>query len=155
MVLSIYTKGIVERLNHEALQDPNNDFVKVLDGTVGEYLENRDNHFMDSFLVTASGDYLDLHAKLFGLFRREGETDDELRQRVLLDENIVQSTSDFLKLDVALWVYRDGVLDKNTLTTRNPYLKNMHDADYVFICTGTDSDYIQGKFLLEDILWVD
>ena len=40
MVLSNYTKGIVERINNKALHDENNDFVIVLDGTLGEYLEN-------------------------------------------------------------------------------------------------------------------
>lgn len=154
MVLCNYTKGITERINNDALQDENNPFVQILDGTVGEYLENRDNHFLDMFIVTASGNYLDLHAKMFGLFRRDGESDDDLRQRILLEESIVQSTSDFLKLDIALWVYKDDVDKKNVLTSRNPYLKSEHDTDYVFIATGTDSEYIQSKFLLEDILWL-
>lgn len=154
MVLCNYTKGITERINNEALQDENNPFVMVLDGTVGEYLENRDNHFLDMFIVTATGDYLDLHAKMFGLFRRDGEDDDDLRQRILLEASIVQSTSDFLKLDLGLWVYKDDVDKKNVLTSRNPYLKKFHDEDYVFIVTGSDSDYIKSKFILEDILWL-
>lgn len=154
MVLSNYTKGIVERINNEALHDENNDFVRVLDGTVGEYLENRDNSFLDIFLATAEGDYLDIHGDLFDLKRRDGESDDDFRNRILLDESLIQSTSDFLKLDVGLWIFKDGVTDKYTLTSRNPYLKNYHDEDYVFICSGTDSDYLHMKFLLGDILWV-
>lgn len=155
MVLSNYTKGIVERINNKALHDENNDFVIVLDGTLGEYLENRDNHFLDSFLITAEGNYLDLHGNLFGLSRREGETDDELRQRILTDETLIQRTTDFEKLDCQIWVYKEGVTNNNTLTSRNTYLKDLHDEDYVFIGTGTDSEYIQSKFLTEDILWVD
>ena len=154
MVLCNYTKGITERINNEALHDENNPFVQILDGTIGEYLENRDNHFLDMFIVTASGNYLDLHAKLYGLFRRDGESDDELRQRILLESSIVQSTSDFLKLDIALWVYKDDVDKKNVLTSRNPYLKKYHDEDYVFIITGSDLNYIQSKFIIGDVLWL-
>lgn len=155
MVLSNYTRGIVERLNNENLHDENNPFVIVLDGTLGEYLENRDNHFLDSFLITAEGDYLDLQGNLFGLKRRENEDDDTFRQRILTDATLIERTPDFEKLDCQLWIYKDGVTDNNTLTSRNTLLKDLHDEEYVFIGTGTDSEYIQSKFLTEDILWED
>ena len=155
MVLSNYTKGIVERINNEALHDENNEFTIVLDGTLSEYLENRDNHFLDSFLITAEGDYLDLHGTLFGLKRRENEDDDTFRQRILTDETLIQRITDFEKLDCQIWVYKDGVTNNNTLTSRNTYLKDLHDEEYFFICSGNDSDYIKSKFLLEDILFVE
>ena len=151
---SIYTQGIIDRLNHPELKNKDNPFRIVLDGTVGEYLENYDNHILDLFLTRAKGKYLDRHGEIFGMYRHEGEDDESFRQRILLEESIVQSTSDFLKLDIALWVYRTGVTNKNVLTSRNPYLKNMHDGDYVFMATGTDSEYLQGKFIVEEILWV-
>lgn len=156
MVLGNYTRGIVERINNEVLHDENNDFVRVLDGTVGEYLENRGSPFLNVFLVLAEGSFLDLYAKLFGLYRRDGESDEILRNRILTEERIVESTTDFLKLDIGLWVYQDGVVDdKNVLTSRNPYLKDYHDEDYVFIVTGNDLNYIQSKFLLSDVLFVE
>ena len=156
MVLGNYTRGIVERINNEALHDENNDFVRVLDGTVGEYLENRGSPFLNVFLVLAEGSFLDLYAKLFGLSRRDGESDEILRNRILTEERIVESTTDFLKLDIGLWVYQDGVVDdNNVLTSRNPYLKDYHDEDYVFIVTGNDLNYIQSKFLLSDVLFVE
>ena len=154
MVLSNYTRGIVERLNNENLHNENNPFVIVLDGTVGEYLENRDNHFLDSFIIIADGDYLDLHGNIFGLKRKENEDDDTFRQRILTDARLIERTTDFEKLDCQLWVYKEGVTDNNTLTSRNTYLKDLHDEDYVYLGTGTDSEYIQSKFLVEDILWV-
>lgn len=154
MALGIYTKALQERINNNAIQNDENDFIKIYDGCVNEYLLNRNNHFLDMFIVTATGDYLDVHAKLFGLFRRDGESDDDLRQRILLEASIVQSTTDFLKLDLSLWVYKEDVDKKNVLTSRNPYLKEYHDENYIFIATGTDSEYIQNKFILEDILWL-
>lgn len=149
-----YTKGIIERLNNKALEDENNDFVKVLDGTLGEYLENRNSHFLDSFVVTATDSFLDLHGDLFGLKRRTNEDDDTFRQRIITDETLIESTSDFSKLDCTLWIYKENVTEKNVLTSRNPYLKTEHDGSYVFIGTGTDSEYIQNKFIVEEILWV-
>lgn len=154
MTLGVYITGILERLNNEALQDPNNDFVKVIDGTLGEYLEKRDNHFLDTFLTTASDDFLDIHGQMYGIFRKKDESDDDYRNRIILDKSILERTTDFSKLDVGLWIYKDGVTDKDTLTSRNPYLKEEHDEDYIFICSGADVEYLTGKFLLNDILFI-
>ena len=154
MSLNIYAKALQDRLNNEALQSDENEFIKIYDGTLGEYLTNHDNHFLDVFLLTASGDYLDIHADIFGLKRRENETDEEFRQRIKTDELLIERTTDFEKLDCQLWIYKDGVTDNDTLTSRNTYLKDEHDENYVFIGTGTDSEYIQSKFLLGDILWL-
>ena len=151
----MYIEGICERLNNSALQNPNNQGRIVLDGTIGEYLENYDNHLLDMFLIMADGEYLDLHGKDFGIFRRDGESDEDYRSRILIEQNLLQTTTDFSKLDLTIWVYFDGVVaDKNVLTSRNPYLKDNHDSGYVFIVTGSDSDYLKSKFLLEDFLWV-
>lgn len=153
--LTVYTKGIIERINNEALHDENNDFVHVLDGTVGEYLENRRNHFLDTFLVMAEGDFLDIHGKMYGIFRKQDESDDEYRNRIILNKSILQRTTDFSKLDIGLWIYKDGVTDKDTLTSRNPYLKKEHDEGYIFIISGNDVQYLEKKFLLNDILFVE
>ena len=151
----MYIESITEKLNNPNLQDPDNDGYKILDGTFCEYMEKYDNHLMDLFLTRAKGGYLDLHASLHNIFRHEDETDDELRARVLTDLSIVQCTSDFIGLDVSLWVYQSGVVDDfDTLTSRNPYLKSEHDTGYVFIACGSDSDYLKNKFVLEDVKWI-
>jgi len=151
----MYIESIIEKLNNPYLHDPENPGYKFLDGTVGEYLENYDNHIFDLFVTRASGGYLDQHARMYGLVRHEDESDAELRRRVLVEVQLLQSSSDFLSLDVSLWVYQTGVVDdKNVLTSRNPYLKNQHDTGYVFIGSGVDADYIHGRFIVEDILWV-
>lgn len=151
---SLYTNSIIEQLNNPELENPDNPFRKILDGTVGEYLANYDNHIYDLFLTRASGGYLDRHGEMYGLYRREDESDASFRQRIWMEEFIVQSTSDFLSLDIMLWVYFEDILDKNVLSSRNPYLKNMHEDGFMFLATGSDSEYIQGKFFVGDILWV-
>lgn len=105
------------------------------------------------FLVKASRNYLDAHGKDFGIFRRENESDESYRNRILLERSMLDSTVDFSKLDVDLFVYFDDVLDKNQLTSRNEYLKGEHDSNYVFIASGSDRDYLENKFILSDVLW--
>jgi len=151
---SLYTNSIIEQLNNPELENPDNPFRKILDGTVGEYLANYDNHIYDLFLTRATGGYLDRHGEMYGLYRREDESDASFRQRIWMEEFIVQSTSDFLSLDIMLWVYFTDILDKNVLSSRNPYLKNEHDIGFMFLATGSDSEYIQGKFFVGDILWI-
>lgn len=151
---SLYTKDIIEQLNNPNLEDTEHPFRKILDGTVGEYLSNYDNHIYDLFLTRATGGYLDRHGEMYKLYRREDESDASFRQRILMEEFIVQSTSDFLSLDVMLWVYFTDILDKNVLSSRNPYLKDKHEAGFMFSATGSDSEYIQSKFFVGDILWI-
>ena len=155
MTLGVYTKALQERLNNEALQSDENEFIKIFDGCVNEYLENRRNHFLDTFLTMAEGNFLDIHGKMYGLFRKKDESDDDFRNRIILNKSILQRTTDFSKLNIGFWVYKDGVTDKDTLTSRNPYLKQNHDDDYVFIVSGEDINLLQKKFLLNDILFVD
>lgn len=150
----MYIEAILERLGNSNLQKSDNPGRIVLDGTLGEYLENYDNHLLDMFLTRADGSYLDAHGKDFGIYRRENESDDDYRNRILLERSMLDTTSDFSKLDVELWVYFDDVLDKNQLTSRNEYLKDEHDLDYVFIASGTDKEYLENKFILSDVLWV-
>ena len=149
----MYIEAILERLGNSNLQKSDNLGRIVLGGTLGEYLEHYDNHVMDMFVTRADGSYLDAHGKDFGIFRRENESDASYRNRILLERSMLDSTVDFSKLDVDLFVYFDDVLNKNQLTSRNEYLKNNHDLDYVFIATGTDKDYLQNKFILSDVLW--
>ena len=149
----MFIEGILERINNPNLQNPNNPSRVILDGTLGEYLEHYDNHLLDMFLVKADGSFLDAHGKDFGIFRRENESDESYRNRILLERSMLDSTVDFSKLDVDLFVYFDDVLNKNQLTSRNEYLKDNHDSDYVFIASGSDREYLETKFILSDVLW--
>ena len=154
-MIRLYIESITEKLNNPNLHNPDNPGRQVLDGTIAEYLEHYDNHLYDLFLTRATGKYLDLHARLYGLERHDGEGDEELRERVLTEERLLERTSDFLSLNLVLWVYQSGVVDTHdTLTSRNSYLKDYHDTGYVFIGSGEDSEYVQGKVIVGDILWV-
>ena len=153
----MYTEQIINRLNNEALQQEDNPGRKVIDGTIGEYLERYDNHLLDLFVAFASGKYLDLHAQELNLIRREDESDISLRNRIITELTIKQSTNDFLKANADLWVFFNDLLEnKNVLSSRNQYLKEKHEEGYLFIgyAENIDKEYLNSKFFLEDILWV-
>lgn len=151
----MYIESLTEQLNNPELLKEDNPGRMVLDGTICEYLENYDNHIYDCFITRATSKYLDLHASEYDIFRRPGESDISLRNRLLVEIRIIQNTDNILDLSDNLWVYLDNVLtDKNVLTSRNPYLKELHDTEYVFIVSSVNKDYIKGKFLLKDILFV-
>ena len=149
----MYIESITEKLNNPNLHNPDNDGYKIIDGCIAEYLEHYTNHIYDLFLTTAGGGYLDLHGQMYGIYRGEGESDESLRKRILDEERLVQSTPDFLSVDVVLWVYFTDILDKNVLSSRNTFLKGEHTGDYVFLGTGDDSSYISSRFVIGDILW--
>ena len=69
---------------------------------------------------------------------------------------MIECTDDFLKLDIGMWVHLRGVIEnKDILTSRNTYLKKYHESIYVFIVSGNDKEYIEKKFLLNDILFIE
>ena len=150
----MFIEGIIERLNNSELKKSDNEGRIVLDGTIGEYLENYNNHFLDLFLLHATGKYLDLHRLEYNIIRKEDESDISYRNRIITEKSIIQNIGNFLNLNTSLWVYFNGVTDGETLTSRNPYLKNKHHDGYVLICFSENKDYLTDKFILEDILWV-
>lgn len=150
----MFIEGIIERLNNPELKKLDNEGRIVLDGTIGEYLENYNNHFLDLFLLRASGKYLDLHGLEYNIIRKEDESDISYRNRIITEKSIIQNIDNFLNLNTDLWVHFEDVTGGDTLTSRNPYLKTKHEGNYVLICFSENKDYLTDKFILEDILWV-
>lgn len=150
----MFIEGIIDRLNNPELQKGDNEGRMVLDGTIGEYLEHYDNHFLDLFLSHASGKYLDLHGLEYNVLRREDESDISYKNRIIIEKSIIQNIDNFLNLNTVLWVHFNGITGGNVLSSRNHYLKNKHDGDYILVCYSENKDYLTNKFILEDILWV-
>ena len=150
----MFIEGIIQRLNNPELKKSDNSGRIVLDGTIGEYLENYNNHFLDLFLKHATGKYLDLHGLEYNIIRKEDESDISYRNRIITEKSIIQNIDNFLNLNTDIWVYFNDVTSGDTLTSRNPYLKNKHEDNYVLICFSENKDYLTDKFILEDVLWV-
>lgn len=109
--MSKYGKGIINRLHPlSPLQDTENDGHKVIDNTIGEYLdrfEAKDNAHQ-LFLLHATGRFLDIHGEERGILRKNGETDDAYRERILLEKGMYNCLDHFRKMGVDFWDYVDG-----------------------------------------------
>lgn len=151
----MYIEQIVERLNNPYLKQVDNPGRMVLDGTIGEYLEHYNNHHYDYYISTAAGKYLDLHGQEYSLIRREDETDDSFRRRIIAHIRLLDTTLDFEELDVHLWTYDSGFNDGNVLVSRNTLIRDL-SADYLFIAHADypeDQEYLENMFLTGELLW--
>jgi len=150
----MYIEGILDRIN---LTDSiSEEGYIVLDGTLGEWLEHNSDIFLNWFASTATGGYLDLIGKEYGLLRLDNESDDDFRARIKIEINIVQSTTDIINAGVTLWIYDEHVADGDEyLTSRNPALKDSTSSP-MFLAHATPlvQEYITNKFLFEeDLEW--
>ena len=151
----MYIEAIIERLNNPNLQQTTNQGRIVLDGTIGEYLEHYDNHFLDLWLCTAKGDYLNVLGEVYGVIRQENETDTSYRNRIYSDIKIIDSAANFSDVGVRLWVYNSGVENGlEYLTSENLALKDVSNSPVYLAHSDNDTaDYIAKKFILGDIRW--
>ena len=146
----MYIEGIIERLNNPHLHNPNNEGRKVLDGTIGEYLEHYDNHYMDLWVCRATGKWLDAIGELYGLFRKEDETDADFRHRIKTNMSLVDSTANIKEVGVDLYIKTSGSFG-DKWTSDNLYLGH---EEYFAVADEETEDYINKKFITEDITWV-
>ena len=108
------------------LQDKDSDISRLLNYTVGEWLQREDDEdfFKQFFIQEATGKYLDLHGKDYGVLRRLDESDDSYRERIIL-ESMGHLTADYLVKLYGIELYyniTDFSVSDNTLTSDNPYL---------------------------------
>ena len=155
----MYIEGIIDRLNNPYLKSKNNDGRLVLDGTIGEYLENYNNNFKNYFLSRASGKWLDLHGLDYGILRLDNESDKQYRERIMLINSILMRVLDFNKLNINLWVYDSNVAEGDEyLTSRNTYLqidRNHGLPNFLGYADEFTKEYVSNKFIGGEILWLD
>ena len=151
----MYIEGILERLN--LTDNISSDGFKVLDGTLGEWLEHHKPLFLNYFLSTASSEYLDVIGREYNVIRLENESDEDFIERIKLEINIVGSANDLNKAGVELWIYDENVLYKGEyLTSKNPSLKTDIEKEPVFLAHAEDlaKDYINNKYIFnEEVIW--
>lgn len=123
--MSFYGTGIIERLPiNSQLQNPNNPMHNIIQNTIGELLDNFEIDYDQFFLQDATGKYLDLHGKQYGIGRKNNESDEEYRNRIIL------SAYEYATVKVLTEIY--GVKfyanvdnfenNTNLLCSDNPYL---------------------------------
>ncbi len=139
---------------HSSLQNKDNQLRKVLDYTVGEYMDNLEQPFDMLFLDTATGGWLDSFGRDYGIFRKPDESDDDYRTRIVYEKKD-NLTANFLTdiYNVGLFSYRsDFNVKSNTLVSDNPYVTK----DFIGICDEDTIQILDSKYVIDTgVTWVN
>lgn len=123
--MSFYGTGIIERLPvNSQLQNPNNQMHIIIQNTIGELLDNFEIDYDQFFLQDATGKYLDLHGKQYGIGRKNNESDEEYRNRIILGAYEYATVKVLTKIyGVKFYANVDNFENNsNLLCSDNPYL---------------------------------
>ena len=125
--MSFYGTGIIERLPaNSQLQNPNNPMHNIIQNTIGELLDNFEIDYDQFFLQDATGKYLDLHGKQYGIGRKNNESDEEYRNRIILCAYEYATVKVLTEIyGVEFYANVDNFENNtNLLCSDNPYLTN-------------------------------
>ena len=125
--MSFYGTGIIERLPvNSQLQNPDNPMHNIIQNTIGELLDNFEIDYDQFFLQDATGKYLDLHGKQYGIGRRNNESDEEYRNRIILGAYEYATVKVLTEIyGVEFYANVDNFENNtNLLCSDNPYLTN-------------------------------
>lgn len=153
--MSDFMTALVDLLpEHNKLKDTRNPLRKVLDLSVGEWFDNRDvqDFYEQLFLQSATGAWLDLHGRDYGVVRQLGESDEDYRIRIV-QEKLEYLTPEYLDsvFDLVLYSYVEGFdAFENTLTSDNPYIT---DYGYMSEMDDTVFDILNRKFVLDSSVY--
>lgn len=136
------------------IQKRDNQLRKVLDNTLGEYMDNQSDIFSELFLTDATGGWLDAFGKDYGVSRKIDESDEDYRKRILM-EKLEYLTPEYLKtiFDIDLYAYINQFdASENCLTSDNVYLASR----FMSIVSFDIQNAVNKKFILDNsILWVN
>lgn len=152
--MSDFMEMLVEMLPlHSELNKTDNPVRKVLDQTIGEYMDNHSDIYDEMFLTSASEGWLDAWGRDYGVPRRLNESDDDYRDRIVF-EKLEYMTAGNLQEFYGLNLYAhvsDYNPRNNTLTSDNPYASGKHMSI-------ADSDLkktLNSKFILDyGVTWL-
>ena len=157
--MSDYGEEIIDRLGEDCgLRKPGNHVRDLINDGVGEWFDRfvAENDFDNLFLDTATGGYLDLWGKDYGVPRKLDEDDESYRNRIIY-EVLGYLTIPYLLNVYGLTLYtysEDFDPTDNTLVSDNPYV-NVSGG----FMTVADSDVqasLTRKFVLgTDLTFID
>ena len=153
--MSDFVDMLVEMLPmHSELQKKDNPLRKVLDRTVGAYMDDFEIPYEQIFLTSATGGWLDAHGKDYGIPRKIDETDEHYRERIIY-EKLDHLTPQLLKdmYNVQLFTYRnDFDVTENTLVSDNPYINN---NGFLGLTDSDTADILDKKFIVDlGVTWI-
>lgn len=153
--MSDFGELIIERLSKTTGLTIDSDMGRLIDYTIGEWLqrENDEMFFEQFFLQEATGKYLDLHGKEFGVLRKIDESDEDYRKRIIY-ASLGYLTVNFLRevYGVELYSYvQDFDVDNNTLVSDNPY----YDGVLMGVASDEVKTVLNKKFVFgSGVIWL-
>ena len=155
IILSLFGEEIINRVNNSYLNDETNPMNRIINYTVGEWLENEfnDDFFEQFFLNEARGEYLDLHGKDFGIRRKIDESDEVYRERIIMESLGHLTISYLTKIhNVKLYSFVDDFdITENSLTSDNPYYK---ENGFIGFADDETKQNLNKRFIIEAITWL-
>lgn len=152
--MSVFMEMLVELLPlGSALQKEDNELRKVLDRSVGEFMDSLELPFDELFLTSATGGWLDAHGKDYGVPRRLDEDDESYRERIVFEKLEYLTVGNLLSVyGLELFAFVDDFdATENTLTSDNPYLSSR----YMGVADETTRDILDKKFVLgAEVTWI-
>ena len=152
--MSVFMEMLVELLPlGSALQKEDNELRKVLDRSVGEFMDSLELPFDELFLTSATGGWLDAHGKDYGVTRRLDEDDESYRERIVFEKLEYLTVGNLIGiygLELFAFVSDFDPVD-NMLTSDNPYLSSR----YMGVADETTRDILDKKFVLgAEVTWL-
>lgn len=135
-----------DRLNPISnLSNPESDGYKLFDFTVGYELDKIDDEDLleQLFLVTATGDYLDLYGNEKGIYRMEGESDDDYRNRINWTSNFNLNIDSIEKLEGLVVCYVENL--NTQVTSKNDLLSNEYIIEANDNCKKYINRYVNNR----------
>ena len=135
-----------DRLNPVSnLSNPESDGYKLFDFTIGYELDKIDDEDLleQLFLVTATGDYLDLHGNEKGIYRMEGESDDDYRNRINWTSNFNLNIDSIEKLEGLVVCYVEIL--NTQVTSKNDLLSNEYIIEADDNCKKYINRYVNNR----------
>lgn len=153
--MSLEGEALFDRLPFTSgLRKSDNPVRELIDLSLGSYMDSLDDYrgFNCWFLEFATGKYLDLHGNMYGVLRRIDESDDDYRNRIILEK------SGHYTVDYLLGMFGDNLYadipDYNPrslkLTSDNPYWED----GFMLNVSDADKTVIMKKFITEGLNWL-
>ena len=155
--MSDFVDALVDLLpEHNSLKSKRNPLRQVLDKSIGEWFDNHSvQTFYDNlFLQSATGGWLDLHGRDYGVYRRIGESDEDYRRRIVFEKWDYLTTELLLTVyGVGLFSYREDFdVGANTLVSDNVYLSDK----FIGVSDNDTISILDKKYVLDTgVTWVN
>ena len=138
---------------HSEMQKKDNQLRKVLNRSIGEYMDTFEQPYDQLFLDTATGGWLDAHGRDYGVPRRLSEDDESYRERIIQEKNDRLTPTYLDELyGLDLYVFVDDFdVTNNDLTSDNPYAGNK----YMCIADSDVQKILNDKFVINsEVSWI-